>query len=488
MIRKHFFLFFLSLPFAIAAQNTVTVRCNFASAGNDSSTIKPAVYFIDEYDKSYRLIMKGGQGEAKFQIDKPTVAQLYYRNQTVPLFVEPGDELECTIGSDSLYNSISFKGKGSANNEFLTAFYKNFRNDFDKKSVTSAILSNDLDAFEMSLYEGRKKQLDFFSNYKDKGPLSESFRKYMEYTIRYHYFATLLSYPIIQANQSAQILTVKALPPVMLEGITTKLVNDDALVSEAYRDFLYYYAVYFTSEANGFNKFKDMSLSMESKVVTATKSFTPQSRIWYIASFLNSEVERVSPYTAKHVYEVLTTEENNGTYTHLLAPKVKARLAMKENEATASVEKTSNAAASSKSDYPKLKGIDGKYFTFDDLKGKVVYVDYWASWCGPCRNEMPYSKQLHSMFTSQQLKDIVFLYISIDGSEDAWKAAVNQLGIEGKLAISPGNWQSEIAKFFQISSIPRYMLIDTKGNIVDLNAKRPSSGQQIYNDIIHLLN
>ena len=92
------------------------------------------------------------------------------------------------------------------------------------------------------------------------------------------------------------------------------------------------------------------------------------------------------------------------------------------------------------------------------------------------------------MFTPQQLKNIVFLYISIDGSEDAWKAAVNQLGIEGKLAISPGNWQSEIAKFFQISSIPRYMLIDTKGNIVNLNAKRPSSGQQIYNDIIHLLN
>jgi hypothetical protein len=49
----------------------------------------------------------------------------------------------------------------------------------------------------------------------------------MEYTIRYHYFATLLSYPITQANQSAQILTVKALPPVMVEGITTKLVNDD---------------------------------------------------------------------------------------------------------------------------------------------------------------------------------------------------------------------------------------------------------------------
>src|SRR4029079_18897319 len=117
-------------------------------------------------------------------------------------------------------------------------------------------------------------------------------------------------------------------------------------------------------------------------------------------------------YTTKHVYDVLATEENNGTYTRLLAAKVKARLVMKENEATASADKTGNEVSpksSSKSDYPKLKDIDGKYFTFDDLKGKVVYVDYWASWCGPCRNEMPFSKQLHGMFTPQQLKNILFL-------------------------------------------------------------------------------
>ena len=82
---------------------------------------------------------------------------------------------------------------------------------------------------------------------------------------------------------------------------------------------------------------------------------------------------------------------------------------------------------------------------------------------------------------------MVFLYISIDATEDAWKKGVEQLGIEGKQGISPGNWNSEIAKYFQINGIPRYMLMDKKGNIVDFNAKRPSSGQEIYNDIMKLL-
>ena len=272
----------------------------------------------------------------------------------------------------------------------------------------------------------------------------------------------------------------------MLNGIDSKLVNDEALNCKTYRDFLTYYDIYFTSAENGYNKFRDASISMESKVNIASKNFSGQSLIWFIASYLNDNVDKVSQYTAQHIFEVLKTKESNGTYTKLLQPKVEARLT-KKDIATNESKDANEKSATSKSNFPRLKDLDGNYFTFDDLKGKVVYVDYWASWCGPCRSQMPYSKQLHEMFTPQQLKQIVFLYVSIDATEDAWKNAVKQIGMEGKLGISPGNWNSEIAKYFQINSIPRYMLIDKKGTIVDLNAKRPSSGTEIYNDIVKLL-
>ncbi|MEO5674780.1 MAG: TlpA disulfide reductase family protein, partial [Chitinophagales bacterium] len=331
----------------------------------------------------------------------------------------------------------------------------------------------------------RRKQLDFYNKSNDKSLFSDSFKKFMENMIRYHYYARLLSYPAIQANQSAQILTVKAFPEVMIKGIDAKLVNDEALIAESYRDFLNYYSIYFTSKSNGFKKFTDASTSMESKVLTATRDFSGESLNWYLAWFLNKEMNKVSQYTAGHIYTVLGLKENNGTYTQLLKKKVKERLAVKD--VAAAKENGKASPANSESVYPKLKDMDGKYFTFDDLKGKVVYVDYWASWCGPCRTQMPYSKQLHDMFTPQQQKQIVFLYISIDQSEDAWKNAAKQLAIEGKQGISPGNWQSQIATYFQINSIPWYMLIDKKGNIVDLNAKRPSLGKDIYDDILKLL-
>lgn len=488
MTRKIFSL--LLFPLALSAQSNVNIHCRFVSAIADSCVMVPAQYFIDDYEKSIRLRMSGNECDFHLTVSQPAVAQFIYNHQSVPIFLEPGYEMQWTINGDSLQNAISFSGKGALQNEFLRYFYETFKNDFDKEKVTKVILNSDADAFEMNLYNGRKKQLDFYNNYPDKNSFTQSFKKYVENTIRYNYFARLLSYPIIQANQSAQILTVKAFPAAMIDGINSKLVNDEALNCEPYRDFLYYYAIYFTSQANGFNKFKDLNLSMESKVTTAGKNFSGKSLNWYIAWFLNNDMQKVSQYTAKHVYGVLSLAENNGMYTKLLKNKVEARLARKDPTPAEIKESDGNPASANPvlaSGSPKLKDVAGNYFTLGDLKGKVVYVDFWASWCGPCRNEMPFSKQLHGMFTEKQLKEIVFLYISIDQSEDAWKTAVKQIGMEGKLGISPGNWQSEIAKYFQINSIPRYMLIDKKGNIVDQFAKRPSSGQAIYGDILKLL-
>ena len=107
-----------------------------------------------------------------------------------------------------------------------------------------------------------------------------------------------------------------------------------------------------------------------------------------------------------------------------------------------------------------LKDLSGKSFSLSELKGKVVYIDFWASWCGPCRQMMPYSKQLHENLTEKQKKQITFLYISIDANEDAWKKAINDLGMEGTMLISPGNWTSKVCSYFQINSIPRYMIME----------------------------
>lgn len=124
---------------------------------------------------------------------------------------------------------------------------------------------------------------------------------------------------------------------------------------------------------------------------------------------------------------------------------------------------------------------------FDDVieayKGKVVYLDFWASWCRPCKGEMPYSLNLQKDYKG---KDVAFVYISTDRNAEAWKSAISNLAISGEHYRVNKNVYEQMNEQFNVQYIPRYVLIDKEGNVVDANAKRPSNAQ-IKTDIDKLL-
>ncbi len=121
-----------------------------------------------------------------------------------------------------------------------------------------------------------------------------------------------------------------------------------------------------------------------------------------------------------------------------------------------------------------------------DYKGKVVYVDVWATWCGPCRAEFPNSKVLKNEYKDEE--DLVFMYVSIDSDKPAWKKYLtNDPEFTGEHLFVDGAWNSEICKAYNIMAIPRYLLIDKDGKIADSNAPRPSSGEVIRNALNALL-
>lgn len=114
---------------------------------------------------------------------------------------------------------------------------------------------------------------------------------------------------------------------------------------------------------------------------------------------------------------------------------------------------------------------DGKLVSLSDFKGKVVVIDVWATWCGPCRKEIPHLIELEKAMHG---KDVVFIGISTDAKKDKqkWLDFLVQEKLDGiQLLAGPTN---KLSKNYKIEYIPRFMVFDKNGDIVSANAPRPS--------------
>ena len=117
-----------------------------------------------------------------------------------------------------------------------------------------------------------------------------------------------------------------------------------------------------------------------------------------------------------------------------------------------------------------FKDINGKTITLKSLRGKYVYIDVWATWCGPCCKEIPHLEKLMEEFENE---NIHFVSISIDRNQKAWRDMIDQKKMKG-IQLHIGN-NKDFEKDYMISMIPRFILLDPQGNIVNAKMSRPSA-------------
>ncbi len=124
---------------------------------------------------------------------------------------------------------------------------------------------------------------------------------------------------------------------------------------------------------------------------------------------------------------------------------------------------------------------DGKELALSSLKGKVVLIDFWASWCGPCRKEMPNVVKAYNKFKG---KGFEIFGVSLDQEKERWVEAVAKDGITWPQVSDLMQWKSSVVKSYNIQGIPYTVLLDKDGKILAKNLR----GEELEKKLAEVLN
>lgn len=410
-------------------------------------------------------INSSGNAVLLLSLTKPTSAEIRIGTKKTDLYLSPGDDLRLEI--DLLNTNFTFSGKGAEANNYLwqSAVIQKKSSRFKNQDIIE-LEAND---FIIGLDTMAKAMNTFYSRYTSKHPLPKN----VSTLLKANNELLVLAFAQNYADAYFGSFATKDKMPIRLKELTNTLFFDTTLLYSGlinYTGMLDYY--YRQKFYNPFFKPTDTPQKIDSirhilpqaaHANIQKSTFAPPFKAFFLARNIDEALETLGIIPATD--SLLTDFKTHyGTSPYLsVLQKSYAKWLSVASGTTA----------------PDFTGEtpDGKQLSLSSLKGKVVYIDMWATWCGPCRAEFPWARELKKQF--EGINEVVFLYASVDGDPNAWgkflKTANSPEGIH--IRLSPIE-QRKIDEGYQCGGgVPKYFLINQQGKIVSTLAPRPSSGK-----------
>ena len=366
---------------------------------------------------------------------------LDHGNEVAYMYLSPGSDINVTLDTKEFDETITYSGKGSENSSFLAAkFMENENSNFDFAKVFAMEEAD----FLSEINNVKNTKEEFLTNAEG---LSEDFKTLEEKNIHFEYLSYLQNYP------SAHSYYAK---------------KEDFKASDNFMKPLKVMDYNNEADYNSIDNYKQLVLnhysSLLSKSDDPTKVFTDINANAFPAlktDFSNSLRYNISP----------NNEHNESYYNGIMAMS-------SDEEFKEDITKKYNKIKTLSKGMPSPEFVDyenhkGGTTSLEDLKGKYVYIDVWATWCGPCIREIPSLKLVEKQFHG---KNIAFVSTSIDKAKDhnTWVEMVKAKELGGMQLMADNDWKSKFVTDYAIEGIPRFLLIDPDGNIISADAPRPS--------------
>ncbi len=429
------FLLLLLVAVSVTASDGMTLRFDIKNA-----VLGNVVLVYHQSVNEFAL----ADGKATVQLDDMDAlyAKVFYGEKNRDIYLQRGDDMTISFDADDFDNTFMVNGGNEKAVDYLGKIQlvnlpdENYALPWEqfKKAVTDKM------AAMKRLLKVRKFAAD------------DKFQKMEEGRITYFYANAFLMYPVSHLYLTRDTATV--LPADYYNTLSEYGKEDADLVDiDEYRNYMI--ETSHVLDENG----KDI------------RQYYPKvlAEMNYICEHFGNE--KVREALVHHL--AFTYVEGNGTddiadlqniyYTYVTSPSLNAIF----KQACAKWDKAAVGRPS-----PDFNGedINGKQMSLRDFRGKYVYIDMWATWCGPCQKELPHLKKLEEKFHG---RNITFVGLSIDADKAKWEARVRSGELCGtQLHIGRG---SKFQTDYRITGIPRFILLDPNGRIVNPDMTRPSS-------------